>query len=47
MVIQRLKDAAEQAKIELSNKQESTINLPYLTADACGSEAPSEAAVAR
>src|ERR1041384_787082 len=36
MVIQRLKDAAEQAKIELSNKQESTINLPYLTADASG-----------
>src|ERR1700744_1155934 len=30
MVIQRLKDAAEQAKIELSNKQETTINLPYL-----------------
>jgi molecular chaperone DnaK len=36
MVIQRLKDAAEQAKIELSNKQETTINLPYLTADASG-----------
>jgi len=36
MVIQRLKDAAEQAKIELSNKQETTINLPFLTADASG-----------
>jgi molecular chaperone DnaK len=36
MVIQRLKDAAEQAKIELSTKQESTINLPFLTADASG-----------
>src|SRR6186997_2503158 len=36
MVIQRLKDAAEQAKIELSSKQETTINLPYLTADASG-----------
>jgi molecular chaperone DnaK len=36
MVIQRLKDAAEQAKIELSSKQESTINLPFLTADASG-----------
>jgi len=36
MVIQRLKDAAEQAKIELSNKQESSINLPFLTADASG-----------
>ncbi|MBK7579080.1 MAG: molecular chaperone DnaK [Myxococcales bacterium] len=36
MVIQRLKDAAEQAKIELSNKMETTINLPFLTADASG-----------
>jgi molecular chaperone DnaK len=36
MVLQRLKDAAEQAKIELSNVQETTINLPFLTADASG-----------
>jgi molecular chaperone DnaK len=36
MVIQRLKDAAEQAKIELSSTQETTINLPFLTADASG-----------
>jgi len=36
MVLQRLKDAAEQAKIELSTKQETTINLPFLTADASG-----------
>jgi molecular chaperone DnaK len=36
MVIQRLKDAAEQAKIELSSKQETVINLPFLTADASG-----------
>ncbi len=36
MVIQRLKDAAEQAKVELSSKQESSINLPFLTADASG-----------
>ncbi len=36
MVIQRLKDAAEQAKIELSTKQETAINLPFLTADASG-----------
>jgi molecular chaperone DnaK len=36
MLIQRLKDAAEQAKIELSSKQETTINLPFLTADASG-----------
>src|SRR6201995_1814969 len=36
MVIQRLKDAAEQAKIELSSRQEVSINLPFLTADASG-----------
>ena len=36
MVIQRLKDGAEQAKIELSSKLETTINLPFLTADATG-----------
>jgi molecular chaperone DnaK len=36
MVIQRLMDAAEQAKIELSTKQETQINLPFLTADASG-----------
>ncbi|MEM9694974.1 MAG: Hsp70 family protein, partial [Myxococcota bacterium] len=33
MVIQRLKDAAEQAKKELSSAQEATVNLPFLTAD--------------
>jgi molecular chaperone DnaK len=36
MVLQRLKDAAEKAKIELSTKQQSEINLPFLTADAAG-----------
>ncbi len=36
MVLQRLKDAAEKAKIELSSKLESQINLPFLTADATG-----------
>jgi len=36
MVIQRLKDASEQAKIELSSKLETNINLPFLTADASG-----------
>jgi len=36
MVIQRLKDAAEKAKIELSGKLETTVNLPFLTADASG-----------
>ncbi len=36
MVLQRLKEAAEKAKIELSSTQETEINLPYLTADASG-----------
>ena len=36
MVIQRLKDAAEKAKIELSSVMETEINLPFLTADASG-----------
>ncbi|UCH30014.1 MAG: molecular chaperone DnaK [Myxococcales bacterium] len=36
MVVQRLKDAAEKAKIELSTKLETTVNLPFLTADASG-----------
>ncbi|MGB0680330.1 MAG: molecular chaperone DnaK, partial [Polyangiales bacterium] len=36
MVLQRLKDAAEKAKIELSSKLETAINLPFLTADASG-----------
>ncbi|MFT3707817.1 MAG: molecular chaperone DnaK [Archangium sp.] len=36
MVIQRLKEAAEKAKIELSSANETEINLPYLTADSSG-----------
>jgi molecular chaperone DnaK len=36
MVLQRLKEAAEKAKIELSTAQETEINLPFLTADASG-----------
>ena len=36
MVLQRLKEAAENAKIELSNVTETQINLPFLTADATG-----------
>jgi molecular chaperone DnaK len=36
MALQRLKDAAERAKIELSTAQESEINLPFITADASG-----------
>lgn len=34
--LQRLKDAAERAKIELSSKLETEINLPFITADASG-----------
>ncbi|HVX94196.1 MAG TPA: molecular chaperone DnaK [Polyangia bacterium] len=36
MVIQRLREAAEKAKIELSTVSETEINLPFLTADASG-----------
>ncbi|HEX3695909.1 MAG TPA: molecular chaperone DnaK [Polyangia bacterium] len=36
MVIQRLREAAEKAKIELSSVSETEINLPFLTADASG-----------
>ena len=36
MVMQRLKEAAEKAKIELSSAYETEINLPFLTADASG-----------
>ena len=40
MALQRLKDAAEKAKIELSTTVETEINLPFITADATGPEAP-------
>jgi molecular chaperone DnaK len=36
MALQRLKEAAEKAKIELSNAMETTVNLPFITADASG-----------
>jgi molecular chaperone DnaK len=36
MALQRLKEAAEKAKIELSTAQETTINLPFITADQSG-----------
>ncbi|WP_417511041.1 molecular chaperone DnaK [Methylophaga sp.] len=36
LALQRLKDAAEKAKIELSSSQQTDINLPYITADASG-----------
>ena len=36
MAMQRLKEAAEKAKIELSSKQQTEVNLPYITADSDG-----------
>ena len=36
LALQRLKDAAEKAKIELSSTQQTEVNLPYVTADAAG-----------
>ncbi|MFN7368807.1 MAG: molecular chaperone DnaK [Burkholderiales bacterium] len=36
LALQRLKDATEKAKIELSSSQQTEINLPYITADASG-----------
>ncbi len=36
MALQRLKEAAEKAKIELSSSQQTDVNLPYITADASG-----------
>ncbi len=36
MALQRLKEAAEKAKIELSTMQETTVNLPFITADQSG-----------
>ena len=36
LALQRLKEAAEKAKIELSSAQQTEVNLPYITADASG-----------
>lgn len=36
LALQRLKEAAEKAKIELSSREQTDINLPYITADASG-----------
>ncbi|MGB1458134.1 MULTISPECIES: molecular chaperone DnaK [Spongiibacter] len=36
LAVQRLKEAAEKAKIELSSSQQTEVNLPYITADATG-----------
>src|SRR4029077_1447759 len=36
LAVQRLKEAAEKTKIELSSSQQTDVNLPYITADASG-----------
>src|ERR1700684_4441301 len=38
LAMQRLKEAAEKAKIELSSSQQTDVNLPYITADAAGQQ---------
>ena len=40
MALQRLKEAAEKAKVELSSVAQTEINLPFITADASGPQAP-------
>ena len=47
MALQRLKEAAEKAKMELSTVMETDINLPFITADQTGPEAPADEADAR
>ena len=47
MALQRLYEAAEKAKIELSSTQSTNINLPFVTADAVRAEAPRPDALAR
>ena len=42
MALQRLKEGAEKAKIELSTAMETEINLPFVTADADRAEAPAD-----
>ena len=44
LALQRLKEAAEKAKIELSSSAQTEINLPFITADADRSEAPDDEA---
>ena len=36
LALQRLREAAEKAKVELSSSQQTDVNLPYVTADASG-----------
>ena len=47
MALQRLREAAEKAKMELSSVAETEINLPFITADQSGPRASREEAVAR
>ena len=47
MALQRLKEAAEKAKIELSSTQETEINLPFITADARRPQAPRASSLSR
>ena len=47
LALQRLKEAAEKAKIELSNSKETEINLPFITADASRPQASRDQALAR
>ena len=47
MALQRLREAAEKAKMELSTVMETDINLPFITADQSGPEAPAAAAQPR
>ena len=42
MALQRLKEAAEKAKKDLSFQAQADINLPFITADASGPEAPDD-----
>ena len=44
MALQRLKEAAERAKKDLSQQATTDINLPFITADASGPEAPADVA---
>ena len=40
MALQRVREAAEKAKVELSSSAQTDINLPYLTMDASGTGCP-------
>ncbi len=44
MALHRVREAAEKAKCDLSSAMQTEINLPFITADAAGPEAPDEVA---